>query len=114
MQIVLFLVLILLIVVVISTKTDSLSNGTKIYMALGAIMIFVAMYFYNSMQTNNEEYNRQIVNAYMQGKTLTCKAYKVDKKDFLYISGTSTFVSRSDKKELQGVSVQVSTCNTGQ
>jgi len=114
MQIILFLVFILVIILVIVAKNDSLSKGTKIYIAISAIVILGAMYFYESSKTKSGQYNRQIVNAFKQGKTLTCKEYKVNKQSFIYVSGTSTFIPKEKNNELQGAIIEVSTCSTGQ
>ncbi len=114
MQIILFLVFILVIVLVVAAKNDSLSKGTKIYIGVSAIIILGMMYFYESSKTKSGQFNRQIVNAFKQGKTLTCKEYKVNNENFIYVSGTSTFMPKDKNNELQGAIIEVSTCSTGQ
>ena len=70
----------------------------------------MAIYIYESSIDSIAEHNRKMVNAFRQGKTLTCEGYKVDKERFLYVSGTQTFMPKSSETALEGVIVKVSTC----
>lgn len=110
MQIVLFLIFILLILLAIVSKKNSFSKNAKISMTIAIAIFTVAIYFYESSIENSAEYNRKMVNAFRQGKTLTCKEYKVNKDKFLYVSGTQTFIPKSNETTLEGVIVRVSTC----
>lgn len=110
MQIVLFLIFILLVLLAVVSKKDTFSKNTKITLIIVIAVLTVAIYFYESSIENNTEYNREMVNAFKQGKTLTCNEYKVNKDKFLYVSGTQTFVPKSSETTLEGVIVRVSTC----
>jgi predicted ferric reductase len=110
MQIVLFLIFILLVLLVVVSKKNSFSKNAKISITIVVAVFAVAIYFYESSLENNAEYNREMVNAFRQGKTLTCKEYKVNKDKFLYVSGTQTFVPKASETTLEGVIVKVSTC----
>ena len=110
MQIVLFLIFILLVLLAVVSKKNSFSKNAKISITVVATILIVVIYFYESGLKSNAEYNREMVNAYRQGKTLTCKEYKVNKDRFLYVSGTQTFVPKSSETTLEGVIVKVSTC----
>ena len=110
MQIVLFLIFILLVLLAIVSKKNSFSKNIKISMTIVIAVFTVAIYFYESSLKDSTEYNREIVNAFRQGKNLTCKEYKVNKDSFLYVSGTQTFVPKSSETTLEGVIVKVSTC----
>jgi amino acid permease len=110
MQIVLFLILILLVLMVIVAKKDSLSKNAKITVFVVVAIFSLLIYFYESFQKTSAEHNRDIVNAYRQGKTLQCGEYKVDKNNFLYVSGTQTFVPKDDATAFEGVIIRVSTC----
>lgn len=110
MQIVLFLILVLLVLLVVVSKKDSLSKNTKMSVMIVIAVFAVVIYFYQSSLENSTEYNREMVNDFRQGKTLTCKEYSVNKERFIYVSGTQTFVPKSSETSLQGVIVKVSTC----
>jgi len=110
MQIVLFLIFILLVLLVVVSKKKSFSKNTKISITIVVAVFTVAIYFYESSIENNAEHNREMVNAFKQGKTLACKEYQVNKDRFLYVSGTQTFVPKSSETTLEGVIVRVSTC----
>lgn len=110
MQIVLFLIFILLVLLALVSKKNSFSKNTKISVTVVVAVFTIVIYFYESNLKNNTEYNREMVNAFRQGKTLTCNEYKVNKDRFLYVSGTQTFVPKSSESSLEGVIVRVSTC----
>lgn len=110
MQIVLFLIFVLLILLAVVSKKNSFSKNTKIAVTSVIVVFAVAIYIYESTISTNTEKNTEIVNAFKQGKTLTCKEYKVDKKRFIHVSGTQTFVPKSSETTLEGVIVRVSTC----
>ena len=107
MQIVLFILLVLLVVV---SKKNSFSKNQKIVVTSVVAVFAIGIYIYESNVDNSAEYDREMVNAFRQGKTLTCKKYKVDKEKFLYISGTQVFMPKSSETTLEGVIVKVSTC----
>lgn len=111
MQIVLFLILILLVLLVIVAKKDSLSKNAKITVFAVVAIFTVIIYLYESSQNNNTLFNRDVVNAYRQGKVLECGEYIVDKEKFLYVSGTQTFVPQKENKAYKGVIIKVSTCS---
>jgi len=110
MQIVLFLIFILLVLLAVVSKKNSFSKNAKISITAAATVLIIVIYFYESNLKSSSQYNRKIVNAFRQGKTLICQEYKVNKNRFIYVSGTQTFVPKSSETTLEGVIVRVSTC----
>jgi predicted ferric reductase len=110
MQIILFAILVLLVMIVFIGKRDSMDKNAKITLFVVFAILSLLIYFYESFQTDSAEYNRKIVNAFKQGKTLTCREYKVDNRNFLYVSGPQTFVPKNGETTLEGVIIRVSTC----
>ena len=110
MQIVLFLIFVLLVLLVVVSEKNSFSKNQKIVVTSVVAVLVIVIYFYGSGLENSAETNRENVNAFRQGKTLTCKEYEVDKERFIYVSGTQTFVPKSNETTLKGVIVKVSTC----
>ena len=110
MQIVLFLLLVLAVLLAVASRKDSLAKTTKIYIVISLVLVFAVGWLFTTYNQNVAEHDRGIVNAYKQGKTLTCGDYKVDINSFLFVSGTLSFVAKEDKKELKGVVIDISTC----
>ena len=110
MQIILFLLLILAILLIFVSKKESLTNSIKVYIISSFVLIFFAGWlytFYNQKIAHNE---REIINAFEQGKTITCGDYKINSNSFIFVSGTLSFVARENIKDLKGVVVDISTC----
>lgn len=110
MQIVLFLLLILAVLLAFVSKNDSLAKITKIYIIISLVLVFAVGWLFTVYNQNVAEHDIGIVNAYRQGKILTCGDYKVDINSFSFISGTLSFVAKEDKKELKGIVIDISTC----
>ncbi|MBL0686905.1 MAG: hypothetical protein JJV95_01055 [Sulfurospirillum sp.] len=110
MQIVLFLIFVLLILLVVVSKKNSFSKNEKVATTIVVAVFAIGIYIYESSVDNSAEYDREIVNAFRQGKTLTCEEHKIDKETFLYISGTQTFMPQKSEIDLEGIIVKVSTC----
>ena len=110
MQIVLFLLLILAVLLAFVSQKDSLAKTTKIYIIVSLVLVFVVGWLFTVYNQKVAQHDRDIVNAYSQGKVLTCGGYKVDMNSFLFVSGTLSFVAKEDKKELKGVVIDISTC----
>jgi len=109
-QVILFLIFVLLVLLVVVSKKNSFSKNQKIIVTGIVAVVVIVIYFYESGLKSSAEHNRELVNAFRQGRTLTCKEYKVDKDRFIYVSGTQTFMPKSGETTLKGVIVRVSTC----
>jgi len=110
MQIILFLLLILAILLIFVSKNESLTRSLKIYIILSLVLIFFAGWIYTLYNQRTAQSEREIINAYEQGKTIICGDYKVDSNSFVFVSGTLSFVAKENRKDLKGVVVDISTC----
>lgn len=110
MQIILFLLLILAILLIFVSKKESLTTNLKIYIIISLVLIFFAGWVYTRYNQRTAENEREIINAYEQGKTIICGDYKVNSNDFIFVSGTLSFVAKENRKDLKGVVVDISTC----
>ena len=110
MQIILFLLLILAILLIFVSKKDSLTTSLKIYIILSLLLIFFAGWIYTFYNQRTARSEREIINAYEQGKTVICGDYKVNSNSFIFVSGTLSFVAKENRKDLKGVVVDISTC----
>ncbi len=110
MQIVLFLLLILAILTIFVSKKDSFSKSMKIYISISFALVFLAGWLFTVYNQKTAQRDRNIANAFEQGKTLTCGNYKVNNNDFIFVSGTLSFIAKESKKNLKGVVIDISTC----
>jgi len=110
MQIILFLLLIVAILLIFVSKKESLTNSIKIYIILSFLLIFFAGWIYTFYNQKTAQNEREIINAYEQGKTIICRDYKVNNNNFIFISGTLSFIAKENIKDLKGVVVDISTC----
>ncbi|NOX16625.1 MAG: hypothetical protein GXP61_11510 [Epsilonproteobacteria bacterium] len=111
MQIVLFLLLVLAVLVIFVSKKNSVSKSVKIYMTISLVFIFLTGWLFTAYNQKNAQRDRDIINAFEQGKILTCQEYKVNNSDFIFVSGTLSFVAKQSAKNLKGVVIDISTCS---
>ncbi|MCF6173084.1 MAG: hypothetical protein L3J44_04785 [Campylobacteraceae bacterium] len=111
MQIVLFLLFILAILIAFMSKKNSVSKSVKIYMIVALVLIFLIGWLFTVYNQKNAQRDTEIINAFEQGKTLVCQSYKVNSNDFIFVSGTLSFVAKQSKKDLKGVIIDISTCS---
>lgn len=110
MQIVLFLLLFLAILIIFVSQKDTLDKSVKIYIIASLVLVVVLGWAYTFYNQRNAKNDREIINAYEQGKTLICGDYKVNNKNFIYVSGTLSFIAKENRKDLKGVVLDISTC----
>jgi len=112
MQFLLFLAVIVFFISLWYTKRESLSTQTKLVMVSIVIVLigFVAWYAIDQSQT--DEYNRTIINAFKQGKTLDCDGVEVNSTSFVFVNGTLSFIPSDSNKKDQGIVIDIFTCKT--
>ena len=97
MRIILFLVIILLFLIIFSNK--SISKTNKIIFGLLLVFVFIAGFLYEDYVESMENKTILKVEAFKQGKVLTCKDdIKVDKEHFSYFSATQTFAAKLNSR----------------
>ncbi len=91
-------------------KSESLSRKSKIivFLLLGHLIGFGWLYEFNT--SNQSKHNREILSAFKQGKSLTCKDVEVDNKHFIYVSGTLSFIPNDANEENKGLVIDSVTC----
>ncbi len=110
MQFLLFLVLIIVLAAILYTKKETLSSRMKKTLIGSMVVLLASAIGYESYQASQSEQRRLIVNAFKQGKTLTCKGVTVDLKRFIYVSGTQSFIPNEINENDKGTVIEVSTC----
>ncbi len=111
MQIVLFLLLILMVLIIFVSKKESLSKSMKISLVGSLLLVFFLGWLYTTYNQKVAKSNRELINAYEQGKTLTCGEHKVNAQGFVFVSGTLSFVAKKSNEKNRGVVIDISTCS---
>lgn len=110
MQIILFVILILLVAIIFAIKKDEFPTKTKIGFLLGIVLVVILSVLYEYAKGSQTNENRLTVNAFLQGKTLTCNGVDVTKQSFEYISGTQTFMPLKTNVAQKGLILEVVNC----
>lgn len=114
MQFALFLAVLILFGSVWYSKKESLSLRMKLGM-VGIVIILIALAAgYEMRQSQMNEYNRMIISAFKQGKTLYCgdSGVEVNSTTFIFVSGTLSFIPSDENKKDQGMVIDTFTCKT--
>lgn len=110
MQIVFFLIVILLLLLMLVFKGDSFSSKSKrIFLSVIFFLISIAL-SYEFFISKQQSGNRELMNAFYQGKNLVCEGQDINSTRFRLVSGTLTFVGKDGIKELKGIVIPVSKC----
>ncbi|RAZ50756.1 hypothetical protein [Campylobacter hyointestinalis] len=110
MRIVLFLILLLFVILLFAVGNEKLNLKSKIIILVGAMALFLIVFFYNESMQNKEDGINRILEEFMQGKTVTCSGYEVDKKHFNYEYGTQSFVAKREFDNLNAVIIPIEKC----
>ncbi|WP_331775516.1 hypothetical protein [Sulfurospirillum sp. 1612] len=110
MQIVLLLLFILAILIAFVSKKDTLSTSIKIYIIVSIALIMALGWGFNFYNTQQADKQRELIKIFEQGNDLKCGDYIVNAKDFTFVTGTLSFVSKGNIQSLKGVVVDISTC----
>ena len=110
MQFLLFLAVVVLLSTVWYAKKEVLSTGTKLVL-LGCMVLTIFLgVFYERHKDQKSAHNREIANAFKQGKTLICQDKEISNAHFIYVSGTMSFIPNDSNKQDKGVVIDIFTC----
>ena len=110
MQLLLFIAIVLLLSAFWYAKKEALSIRTKLLLLGCILMTIVAGAFYEWKVAQKSAHNRVMLNAFKQGKTLVCGQREVHQKDFIFVSGTMSFIPSDTNKNDKGVVIDIFTC----
>jgi len=112
MQFLLFLAVIVFFVSLWYTNKESLSTQTKLVM-VGIVIALIGFAIWYEMDQNKiNEDNRAIINAFKQGKTLSCGGVDVNATSFVFVNGTLSFIPSDTNGKDRGIVIDISTCKT--
>lgn len=112
MQWLIFFTALGLVVALIFAKKETLSKKAKIAIILlvGHAIMFAWLYELNS--SNVSENNRAVLNAFKQGKVVYCGEIEVTSDNFIFVSGTLSFIPSNKNTNQKGVVIDIATCKT--
>lgn len=110
MQIIAFLVLVLVIGALLAIDKETIEPKLK-WSITGAVLglVLVGMVYQHTTSLAQQQ-NREKINHFSQGGSLTCKGVVVDNTRFSYENGTASFVAKKGIQEIRGVIVPLRDC----
>lgn len=110
MQGLIFITIVAILGAIFYAKSEALSRKSKliVFLLIGHLIGFGWLYEFNN--ANQREHNREVLSAFKQGKTLTCKEVEVNHKSFIYVSGTLSFMPHEMNQEHKGLVIDIATC----
>ena len=111
MQIILGLIFVIIILAIFLTKSESVTTKSKTAILGFFSLLIAAAVLYEFVFTKQAQSNREIVNTFKQGKTLLCKDTDVNQINFLYESGTQSFMPKIGKKKIIGTIYDIKDCS---
>jgi hypothetical protein len=109
MQIILGIIFLFLLIFIIA-KIDILTPRAKTVVFTLLMMLLATAIVYESMLSKTEQNNRDLINAFNQGKTLICKSEQVNQKDYNLERGTMSFMPKPEINEISGALYSIEDC----
>ena len=112
MQFLIFITVIAILSVLLFAKKTTLSKKAKmvIILVVGHAVMFAWLYELNNQRVS--ENNRSVLNAFKQGKTIYCEGLELSSKDFIFVSGTLSFIANDKNINQKGLVIDIATCKT--
>lgn len=112
MQFLVFLTVVALVSALFFAKKETLPKKTKIiiFIMIAHAIGFAWLYEFNS--TKSSEHNRAVLNAFKQGKSIYCDGIEISMKDFIFVSGTLSFIAHDKNQHQKGLVIDIATCKT--
>ena len=110
MQFLIFITLVAILSIGFFAKKTTLSKKAKmvIILLVGHAIMFAWLYELNNQRVS--ENNRVVLNAFKQGKTIYCDGIELTTKDFIFVSGTLSFIANDKNQNQKGLVIDISTC----
>lgn len=110
MQVLVFLTIVALLGALFFAKKETLSKKAKVVIVLliGHAILFAWLYELNTYRVS--ENNRAVLNAFKQGKSIYCGELDVNSAEFIFVSGTLSFIPNDKNKSQQGLVIDIATC----
>lgn len=81
----------------------------KLLLLFLGVILLAALYEF--LQVSRSQDQAQLITLFRQGKTLTCGTQEVDQERFNFVSGTLTFVGKT-QTPLSGITLSLKDCRS--
>ena len=112
MQWLIFFTAVGLFVALFFAKKETLTKRAKMIIILLVGHAIMFSWFYELNTTKTSEGNRAVLNAFKQGKIIYCGELEITSKDFIFVSGTLSFIAHDKNTNQKGVVIDIATCKT--
>ncbi len=109
MGITIFFIIIALLAIIAISRSKELSKGVKWSVITLFIIAIALASLYEYLIESSQKKIEPIILDFKNGKTLICEGKKVDKREYLYESGTSSLFP---KEGVVGKTYSISRCKT--
>ncbi|MFV0480371.1 MAG: hypothetical protein ACK5LP_00125 [Campylobacteraceae bacterium] len=99
-----------ILALLITIKSENFSTKNKIIVGVLFVLLVISVIIYELNSTKDTNNLKEVVNAFNQGKELTCKDYQVNSTRFNYVGGTMVFMGKNNITELKGVTLFAKDC----
>ncbi|MBE2985116.1 hypothetical protein CCAL9344_07320 [Campylobacter sp. RM9344] len=93
-------------------KDENISKKIKIIITVVIISSGIFAYIYETKKLDTADKNLQLLAEFRQGKSLVCGDINVTNEKFNYEFGTSCFMPKREFKELSGLVIKISDCES--
>ena len=94
--------------VVFYAKSEALSKKIKIILSVFIGLLIGLGWLYELNSSQKSQNNREVLSAFKQGKIITCN--DVSNKEFIYVSGTLSFIPNDTNQNHKGLVIDIVTC----
>ncbi len=109
LQITLGIIFLIILVALLTQANILTARGKSVIFAILMMMVASAI-LYEFMVSKTEEKNRSIINAFNQGKSITCMDKTVTSKNYNLEIGTLSFMAKPNIKEIAGEVYSIKDC----
>lgn len=114
MPLLIFLALVILIGFIWYAKKETLSKKAKRGLLLLIVLLMGSAWWYEYSAYQKSEHNRLMLSAFKQGKTLQCGDVEVSYREFVFVSGTLSFIPNDQNQRNKGVVIDMARCKIEQ
>ena len=114
MPLLIFLALVILVGFIWYAKKETLSKKAKLGLLLLIALLIGSAWWYELSVSKKSEHNRTMLSAFKQGKTLQCGDIKVTYREFVFVSGTLSFIANDQNQHYKGVVIDMARCKIEQ
>ena len=103
-------ILALILLSFLYSKGEKLGKASKFIALLLSVLLIFLVVFYEIGLDKKAKADRELLDAFNQGKTLICGDYEVSGDKFNFSGGTKVFLGKDGVKEFQGVIAPIDKC----